>query len=372
VPLSQGFRSSDVPRITAGGMVLPERSAALPQPPRRGLMDSIGPAAQGMAAGLLGAPVDIMTMLTNPILRMIGQNPGMAVGSTEQIGGMMGADASSLPFMIGSMLPVSPADAMMGALPLVGKAASKLDMSQAARMQRAQEQKFEDKPYYFGTPDNRAIRESSQFESRSINVRNRETGDFERVPQATYLTPDRAVASSYADPHRAFDYQGAVPEVMDLRLRGGNLLEIDAAGRKFNEVPIDSIRAQIAPERLDEFNALVQRYADPTLVAKGQMRTGDIEITAGKMGYDGFRIKNVIDTYSGKGKPSEIVATFDPARLRSPDAAFDPAKKDSSNLLAGVAGAGIGTAMLAPQGAEAQQPADMETLNRILRELGIM
>lgn len=363
---------ADVPRVTADGRVLSERSAGFPLP-KRGLMSTLGSGAQGAAAGLLGMPVDMMSMLTNPILRMIGQNPGTPVGGTESIGSLLGADVQSLPFTVGSMLPFSPGDAMMGAAPFVARAAGKLDMSDAARMERAREMGFDvDRPVFHGSPDLRGVREG--FSERTINVSNRATGEFEQVPQATYVTPDSAIARSYADPHRAFDFQNAEEGVLPLMVRGDGLLEINAGGKRFRDIPVENVRRQIPAQQQELFDDLVSKYADPMqLENKGTIGTGTLEVLASKMGYPGFRVKNVKDAYDGKGNPTEIVAVYDPSRLRSTNAAFDPAQSNSSNLLAGVAGAGIGTAMLAPQGAEAQQkpPADMETLLRILRELGI-
>ena len=70
---------------------------------------------------------------------------------------------------------------------------------------------------------------------------------------------------------------------MALRMRGGNLLEINAGGKKFNQVPLSKVRGQIPEERLEEFDAIISRYADPMLAEGGKIRTGDLEIVAGKL-----------------------------------------------------------------------------------------
>jgi hypothetical protein len=57
-------------------------------------------------------------------------------------------------------------------------------------------------------------------------------------------------------------------------------------------------------------------------------------------GYDGVKFKNVVDSPSGMGEPSTVVAVGDPTKIRSKWAAFDPAKKDSGNLLASLLAAG--------------------------------
>jgi hypothetical protein len=68
-------------------------------------------------------------------------------------------------------------------------------------------------------------------------------------------------------------------------------------------------------------------------------------------GYDGF-----IDAASDAGES----VIFDPKNIRSTFAAFDPAKKESSNLLAGLGGGAVLTgAALAPEQAQASATADM-------------
>jgi hypothetical protein len=59
-------------------------------------------------------------------------------------------------------------------------------------------------------------------------------------------------------------------------------------------------------------------------------------------GFDAVLIKNYA---SPAGKSGDILVVKDPAHLRSPYAQFDPSKRQSRNLLAGVAGAaGLGAA----------------------------
>lgn len=330
---------TDVPRVLADGRVLSERSAGFPLP-KRGLMSTLGSGAQGAAAGLLGMPVDMMSMLTNPILRMIGQNPGTPVGGTESIGSLLGADVQSLPFTVGSMLPFSPSDAMMGAAPFVARAAGKLDMSTPARMERAREMGFDVENIYY--------RGAQRANERIDPAAGGEIG------RGIYVTRDPEQASEYARPQFGGPYpSGANVEAFHVR---GGLKPID---RK----EWVSRRGQI----MDDLREANDGKWDSGFVREAEERLAK---EARQEGFSGYYLKNPT------GEPSFMYdqgVVTDPSALRSTNAAFDPAQSNSSNLLAGVAGAGIGTAMLAPQGAEAQQqpPADMETLLRILRELGI-
>ena len=54
--------------------------------------------------------------------------------------------------------------------------------------------------------------------------------------------------------------------------------------------------------------------------------------------YDAVMVKNYT---SPDGRTGTILVVKDLAQLRSSNARFDPTKRDSSDLLAGVAGAGI-------------------------------
>lgn len=76
----------------------------------RDLLENTRNVGGGVLAGGLGAPVDIMTMLMRPL----GYNvPDKGVmGSSEHIGGLMGLDTKSTPYMVGSLLPTDPGDAL--------------------------------------------------------------------------------------------------------------------------------------------------------------------------------------------------------------------------------------------------------------------
>ena len=71
--------------------------------------------AQGLTAGVLGAPVDIASAAVRPFAQMAGRQmpPEGVVGSTEWFGEKMGHDTQSIPWLAGSFGPVPDAgDAM--------------------------------------------------------------------------------------------------------------------------------------------------------------------------------------------------------------------------------------------------------------------
>jgi hypothetical protein len=160
-----------------------------------------------------------------------------------------------------------------------------------------------DTPLYHGTPDSRGVW-SDGFKTPKEKYG---ANDPERV---YFFSEDRHTASTYADDKRAFDYQNAEPETIPVYLRMKNPKVIEWNGRPFRG------------REKDGSGYAIRDYID-------QARTE---------GHDGVIIKNVIDTYDGKGKPTNIRAVFDPSNIRSPKAAFDPTKKDSSRLLDSMGG----------------------------------
>lgn len=186
----------------------------------------------------------------------------------------------------------------------LGQSKSSLDMSEAARMQRAREQGFDvDTPLYHGTPDSRGVW-TDGFKTPKEKFGE---ADPERV---YFFAEDQKTASTYADDKRAWDYQNATAETIPVYLRMKNPATVEWNGRPFRGREKDgsgyAIRDYIDKARAD--------------------------------GHDGIIIHNVIDTYDGKGKPTTIRAVFDPSNIRSTNAAFDPSQSGSSKLLAQTGG----------------------------------
>lgn len=121
---------------------------------------------------------------------------------------------------------------------------------------------------YHGTPDARGIF-SEGFKAFSRG-------------EVWFATDSYAAANSYADDHRAFDYQNAEPAVIPLFLSIQNPMVIDAGGKKWRET--------------------------------------EKHVTAAKAGgYDGITIKNSRDFYENTARKPLITvyAWFNPAQAKS-------------------------------------------------------
>lgn len=214
-----------------------------------------------------------------------------------------------------------------------------LDMSESARKKRAKEMGFSDSPVYHGTnkqfdqfdPYHKGAYSSSDTEGNISltpyqNVaKNYASGDAKKIGEKYYL-------SEYDDELERMMQVEVTPRVMELLYRG-KIKNVDAAGKSHDP------KWMIEQERL----------------AKAE-------------GFDGVQYQNFQDSafYSPLEGSTETLKIFDPKNLRSVDAAFDPSKIDSSNLLANYAPVGVmaGAAALGLQNQEAQASDELALTNK--------
>ena len=135
------------------------------------------------------------------------------------------------------------------------------------------------KVVYHGTPDNRWINETGKFEPR-----------FGNSESIFFFTDNFKVAKTYADPHRAFDYQGARPGIISCYLLIKNPYIIDWKGESWHGTR----------KLIEEINGLNKKGAR----------------------FDSIIIKNVGDVYSTMDKKQkQILSTnyivFSPNQIKS-------------------------------------------------------
>ena len=129
----------------------------------------------------------------------------------------------------------------------------------------------------------------------------------------------------------------AAEKVGNWDLYDQKLLEAEALERQIYNEPRrgQNIMPLLTSKNLNEVDMLGQSFDDVP---------GEINqhlLSAKQQGRDGVRFLNLDDAVGLVDKPATHLAVFDPANIRSVNAAFDPAKKESSNLLAGVTGASV-------------------------------
>ena len=210
----------------------------------------------------------------------------------------------------------------MGKLAGVKKAIdAALDMRAAARMKRAEKMGFDTKsPLYHGTDD-------ADFDRFNLDNFGQNYGTWGEP--SVYLTSDK---------DHALDYGSEVKEVFlnkqnTKKIDGEVLLkEVYDSFESYQAVPFNEWRDSLTRNDIYEVLDFDQLIGSEAVHAKASGAKGiDVDFN---------------DT--------SISLAFDPKNIRSVNAAFDPAKKESSNLLAGLGGAGIlGASMLTPEQAAA-------------------
>jgi hypothetical protein len=189
------------------------------------------------------------------------------------------------------------------------KAASALDMSQAARMARAKEQGFDvENPVYHGTAGD--IREFDLDRTGS------NAGTVEE--RGVFTTPNQDEAAHYSKMAGAVDpVDAANPMWTDplgfhgsLDFSGSNVMPLLARKGKTKTVDVKGYNSKVFGEHIE---------------------------SARKDGFDTL----IINGANEHGRNEAQVISLNPANLRSVHAKFDPAKRTSADLLASIGGAGL-------------------------------
>jgi len=238
----------------------------------------------------------------------------------------------------------------LGVVPVIGDAAAKavrgLDMSQAARMQRAQEQSYLPETVYHGTRS-----DISEF-SVQEQVKKQKS---DAPPGVYFFSSNPRVAGSYSGASRS---PSGAANIIPAKLRMENPLIIDAKGNPWSEIDItNEIMSTIDPRR---YPSAQNKLPDGS--GKDRVLTFSINdlasIARQTKKYDGIIVKNVQDSGNLREKSvADTYAVFDPSNIRSINAAFDPEKRGSANLMAGVGGVlagGSALRALLPQEQERQ------------------
>lgn len=206
---------------------------------------------------------------------------------------------------LAGLLPFMPGP---GGVRAVEKAAEGLDMSQAARMQRAAEQGFDERVFYHGGAS--------------------DIDEFKAGRRGNYFTDDPRIADIYASnaEKRWPGINNASPNVIPVRLKGPALVVSDQRGGNGGWYQ-DNLAETLG----------VDLSALPTVKRPQALRD-----EAKKQGYGFIEIRDMSDL---GGTQTQFVA-LDPSNIRSVNAEFNPANRGSADLMAGVMGGAVGLSAL--------------------------
>jgi hypothetical protein len=230
------------------------------------------------------------------------------------------------------------AGAGIGALGLMGASddseagVGKLAMDTASRLKRAKEQGFDtDTTYYHGTPSFKG----DGFSSKEIG------SNYGYDEQGFFFSNDPRITNDYA-----------TSNTLGETITGGQSIPVYASAK--NPLVIDKEKARELGVMNPEDEGIVSYWDNQHPWILDEMSDG---------GHDAIKIIDRDPDVSVNGKPQEMLVMMNPSNIRSTNAAFDPAKKDSSNLLAS-AGAGIGA--LGLMGASDDSEASNLNLSQLL------
>ena len=216
---------------------------------------------------------------------------------------------------------------------VLGKINEALDMREAARMQRAKDAGFDTSQTYYHGASRGGYNVTSDIKSFDPD----KVGDkWGQDRDGFFFTTNPDEANYYATTN-------GVGENVD----GGAVYP--TLQRSDNPLVIDST---------DDID-----LAGEGSVAYWDTRHKDLTSKAKAAGHDSIKL---IDRGVYGDDLDSMVVALDPKNIRSVNAAFDPAKKDSANLLAGLGGAGIlGASMLTPEQVQASEMLSAQDNDRI-------
>jgi hypothetical protein len=153
-------------------------------------------------------------------------------------------------------------------------------------------------------PDNTPEERAAAMGFDTDAYRGYSSPEHEISPEATFTTSDPYIASGYADPDRG----AKLPSVIPLKLRMGETAVSDYGGQKYTDKGVAY--------------RLYNEYVD-----------------AKKAGNETYLANNIRDSYDSSipVKPHDMMISFDPRNIRSRFAAFDPMRRDSGDIMAGLA-----------------------------------
>jgi hypothetical protein len=152
-----------------------------------------------------------------------------------------------------------------------------------------------------------------------------------------FLSDNPNVARTYADPRRAWDYQGAEPEVFRAMTSPERVLDIDAKGADFRGISVDAVKSGLIKAGIPESEVSARISAAAARRNDNRISTNDlIDIVRG-LGFDAADIANVRDTYNATAKApkSTVRMMFNPSQINIPNLAPSlPAPRTDAEAMA--------------------------------------
>ena len=132
-----------------------------------------------------------------------------------------------------------------------------------------------------------------------------------------FLTDKYSVAKSYANPQRAFDYQGAVEKIIEVEVDCNKLVKINAFGDRFRFIAINKVKQGFinAGVSEQEIDTLINRFNYYIPQNKG-IQTDVIAAIGNWLGFDCIDVVGVLDSYDGGTIKSTVRMVLKPNNIK--------------------------------------------------------
>jgi len=139
-----------------------------------------------------------------------------------------------------------------------------------------------------------------------------------RVRSPVFLSSMHSVANTYADDHRAFDYQSAVPGVVPVEVADGNTLTINGAGQNFRGITIDAVRDGLRKAGIDDetIEREIAQYSHQIRGDGGKISTHSLAAIVDDLGFDIIDVTRIKDNYKGDGPLATVRMVMNPSLIK--------------------------------------------------------
>jgi len=139
-----------------------------------------------------------------------------------------------------------------------------------------------------------------------------------KVRSPVFLSNMHAVANTYADDRRAFDYQAADAAVVPVEVAPGKTLTINGAGQNFRGIAIERVRDGLRNAGLNDkaINQAIGRFVHQIRGDGGTISTHTLSSIVDGFGFDIIDVKNIRDNYMGDGPLATVRMVMNPSLIR--------------------------------------------------------
>lgn len=138
-----------------------------------------------------------------------------------------------------------------------------------------------------------------------------------RYKKPVFLSDKYSVAKTYANPRRAFDYQGAEEKVFEVEVDCNKIVKIDGLGRGFQFIGVDQVKkgfmnAGVSEKEIDTLISMFNYYVSDN----SGIQTDVIGAIGNWLKFDCIDVKNTLDSHHGGEIRSTIRMVLNPATVK--------------------------------------------------------